>query len=268
MYKLVAIDMDGTLLKDDKTISEANYTAIKAAKEKGYKVVLSTGRPVKGIERYLEKLDLLDSGDYAIAFNGAVVQTTKDNNIIAKSLMTHGDLEKLYNLSQELNLNIHAWTSDSCITPKTNEYSQFECKLNNVSLKVMSFKDIDVNEPIVKIMFVDSKEKLDMAEKIIPKEFYNKYTIVRSADVFLEFLNKDANKGIGVKYLAEFLGIKQEEVICIGDAGNDVEMIKYAGLGVAMENAYSYVKEAANYITKTNEEDGVAYVINNFMLNQ
>lgn len=268
MYKLIAIDMDGTLLKDDKTISKANYTAIQTAKEKGYKVVLATGRPAKGIERYLSELNLIEDDDYAIAFNGAVVQTTKSGEIIAENLMKFHDLSRLYSLSNQFNIDIHTLTPYECITPKINPYSQRESFMNNIPLIEKPFDKIDKNTSIVKIMFVGCKEDLDRIEPLIPEEFYKDYTIVRSEDIFLEFLNKKVSKGFGVSLLAQNLGLKPEEIICVGDAGNDLAMIEYAGLGVAMGNAFPQVKEAANYITKTNEEDGVAHVIHKFLLSQ
>ena len=107
-----------------------------------------------------------------------------------------------------------------------------------------------INEDIkfCKVMIVDECEKLEEIIKSIPKEFYDKYTIVRSAPFFLEFLNKKVNKGTGVELLAKHLNIKQEEIMTFGDAGNDLDMIVYAGMGVAMENAFEEVKKAANLI--------------------
>ncbi|MEG0857514.1 MAG: HAD-IIB family hydrolase, partial [Terrisporobacter sp.] len=94
------------------------------------------------------------------------------------------------------------------------------------------------------------------------------YTIVRSTPFFLEFLNPQANKGAGIGLLAHELGIKQDEIICVGDAGNDKHMIEYAGLGVAMGNATEDIKDLADYITLSNDDDGVAHVINKFILNE
>lgn len=266
MYKLIALDMDGTLLRGDKTISKANYDAIQNAKANGVKVVLATGRPIKGIKKYLEQLHLTDEDDYAVAFNGAVVQKTQHGEIIAKTLMNMDDLKYLYELSKNLKVNMHALTPDDVITPKLNKYSILEAKLNDIPLKELDFTSIDSNTTIVKVMYIDEKEIIDRVVSNIPKELYDRYTILRSEPFFLEFLNKSANKGSGIHLLAESLGIKKEEIICVGDAGNDVHMIQYAGLGVAMENAYPELKKAANYITKSNEDDGVAHVINKFIL--
>lgn len=266
MFKLIALDMDGTLLKSDKTISRATHRAIQNAKAKGVKVILATGRPVKGIQGYLKELDLINDGDYAVTYNGAIVQSTKTGEVIAKNTMKLDDLKYLYNLSQELDVNIHVLTENSCITPKWNKYSQLEVDCNKIPLEILDFNSLNSTRTLVKIMFVDEPDILEKAIERLPDEIYEKYTVVRSAPFFLEFLNKKVNKGFGVELLAQSLGITADEVICVGDAGNDIHMIRYAGLGVAMGNAFPEVKEIADYITCTNEEDGVAEVINKFIL--
>lgn len=267
MYKLIALDMDGTLLNSKKTISKENKEAIKAAKAKGVKVVLATGRPLKGIEKYLKELDLVNDGDFAIAFNGALVQEVKTGNVLSENYMNEDDLSTLYNLSKDLNVDIHFLTTDQCYTPKFNIYSEIESSLNGIPLKIIDFNNISKDLTIVKIMLVGSEDKIDEIIKVIPKELNEKYNIVRSASIYLEFLNKDVSKGYGVEKLSNKLDINKEDIICVGDAGNDMHMIDFAGLGVAMGNAYDEAKEVANYITKTNDEHGVAHVINKFILN-
>lgn len=268
MFKLLAIDLDGTLLKNDKTISKVTYEAIQRARKKGVKVVLATGRPIKGISRYIEKLDLLDEDDCSVAFNGAAVQFNKTGKLIYEQNMEIEDIKYLYKLSKELGVNIHALTPNECITPKISEYSLLEAEINKIPLKVVDFDNLDPDTNIVKIMMIDKEEILSKTVEQLPEEVYEKYSVLRSEPYFLEFLNKEVNKGQGVKKLAEGFGIKKEEVICIGDAGNDIHMIQYAGLGVAMENAMVEVKRIADYITLTNEEDGVAHIIEKFILNK
>lgn len=265
MYKLIAIDMDGTLLKEDKTISNRTKLSIQKAVQQGVKVVLASGRPIEGLRRYLEELNLMHEEDYVMSFNGSVVQKTKSQSIISKNILCGKDLKMLYALSRELNVNIHAFTNKGCITPKMNEYTELEGRINGICVQEADFDEIRDDEEIIKIMFVDPQPVLEEAIDKMDKSLYDKYTIVRSAPFFLEFLNKESSKGTAVKALAAYLGIKREEVICIGDAGNDLDMIEYAGLGVAMQNAFEEVKEAADFITKTNEEDGVAYVIEKFI---
>lgn len=268
MYKLIAIDMDGTLLRNDKTISKENFDAIQNARKNNVKVVLATGRPVKGIERYLKELDLVGEDEYAVTFNGALVQTTDGEHIISKTLLTLEDLHYLYNLSKELKVNIHAHTSEECITPKSSKYSLLEAELNSIPLKEVDFDHIDNNTTIAKVMFIDDEEILDRVIQSLPQEIYEKYTVMRSMPYFLEFLNKESNKGTGVKLLSEKLGINQDEIICAGDADNDKHMIEYAGLGVAMGNADDKIKELANFVTKSNEDNGIAYVIDKFIFNK
>ena len=180
--------------------------------------------------------------------------------------MTHDDIRRLYKISQELGVHIHALTPTSCITPVMNPYSEIESTINGIPLDIVDFNNLDPDTIIVKIMMVDDPEILSAAIEKLPEELYTDYTVVRSAPIFLEFLDKKVNKGVGVKLLADSLGIKAEEVICIGDADNDLHMIEYAGLGVAMGNAFTNVKKAANYVTYTNENDGVAHVIERFIL--
>ncbi len=234
MYKLIALDMDDTLLCTDKTISKANLEAIQRAKSKGVKVVLATGRPIKGIKKYLKELNLLEEGDYAITYNGAIVETTQSENIISEILLSIDDIDKLYALSKDLGVNIHAYTNNDCITPKVSKYTLFEAKINSIPIKEIDFNKLPRDTPIIKIMFIDEEEILDKAITKIPKQLYDKYTIVKSAPYFLEFINKKANKGISVRILAKKLGIDMNDVICVGDQENDIHMVDYAGLGIAM----------------------------------
>lgn len=265
MYQLIALDMDGTLLKEDKTISDRTKKAIYGAREKGVKVVLASGRPIEGLNRYLKELDLISPNDYVMSFNGSIVQNTETKQVIFKNILTGKDLKKLYALSKEIGVNIHAFTKKGCVTPVMNEYTQVEGRINGIEVQEVDYEKISEDEDVIKVMFIDPEPVLEEAIKRIPDSFYEDYTIVRSALFFLEFLNKASSKGTGIKALGEYLGIAKEEIICVGDAGNDLDMIEYAGLGVAMGNAFEEVKQAADYVTLTNEEDGVAHVIEKFI---
>lgn len=269
MYKLVAIDMDGTLLKEDKTISERTKNAIQSAREKGVTVVLATGRPIEGVSRYLEELDMYKDNDYVLSYNGALIQKTKSKETVAKVALKGSDLHYLRRLSDEFGVNIHAFSEKyGLITPKNSKYTEVEAEINNIKINEMNIDNICDDEVMIKIMMIDEPEVLEVAMNKLPKEVYEKYTVVRSTPYFLEFLNKKVNKGVGVELLAQHLSLSKEEVMTFGDAGNDIHMIEYAGLGIAMENAFDEVKEVANYITKSNEDDGVAKAIEKFILKQ
>lgn len=267
MYRLIAIDMDGTLLCEDKSVSERNYDAIQRAKAAGVKIVLATGRPLGGIKNYLKHLKLNGKEDYAVVYGGAVVQHTTSGDILSHDALSASDWEELYTLSQSLGVNIHALTSVGCIAPKDSKYSRHETEINKIPL-IIGDPTEQKGAQILKIMMIDEPDVLSAAITKIPPEFYEQYTVVRSAPFFLEFLHRNANKGVGVQKLAEKLNIRQNEVICIGDAGNDSHMIEYAGLGVAMGNAVSDLKEIADYVTLSNEEHGVAHVIERFIFNE
>lgn len=266
MYKLIALDMDGTLLNEDKQISKANYKAIQEAKQRGKSVIIATGRPLLGIKNFLNNLNLISEEDYVVAFNGAVVQNVKSGRVISKTPLSLDCYKELYELSKDLNVNIHALTESSVITPKISKYTEVEANINNIPIIETPIELVDESETIIKVMFIDEPEILDIAISKIPQNIKDKYAIVKSTPYFLEFMDKSVNKGIGVDAVARELGLLSKEVICVGDAGNDIDMIEYAGLGVAMGNAFDEVKKIANYVTLSNEEDGVAHVIQKFML--
>lgn len=270
MYKLIALDIDGTLLNSEKKITNNVYESIQKAKNQGTKVVLSTGRPLPGVIPILEELKLTDNGDYVICFNGAVVQEVKSKKVIADIDMNVNDFKLIYNeVCKPNNSYIHINTPTNVITPheEPGEYSVLEAKLNKIPLIYKPANEIDENIKFCKIMIVDDPEKIEKIIPTISKDLHEKYTIVRSAPFFLEFLNKKANKGTALKALCKNINLPIEKTIAVGDEENDQHMIKFAGLGVAMGNARESIKEIADYTTSTNNEDGVANVINKFILN-
>ena len=268
MYKILATDMDGTLLNSEKKVTKKVFDSIQNAKREGKKIVLATGRPLPGVIRYLDELNLNEEGDYVICFNGALVQEVKTKKVISNIEMRHSDFVRIHNFAKEHNVNIHINTPTNLVIPveESNPYTDIEASLNQI--EVVSIKENEIDDKITfcKVMIIDEPEKLDEIIPKIPQELHVKYTIVRSATFFLEFLNKEANKGNALKKLCDHLDIKIEETIAVGDEENDKHMIEYEGLGVAMENARDSIKEIANYITVSNEKSGVAKVINEFLL--
>lgn len=266
MYKLIAVDMDGTLLRNDKTISNFTKDIIDKARANGKYVVLCSGRPIEGLTKYLEELKLTSKDDYVISFNGALVQSSFDKAILGSNKLKGRDFKRIYEMSRELGVHVQAFSKLGLIAPVISKYTEVEASINNIEINIVDINDINDDEDIWKVMMVDEEDKLQAAIDKLPEALYDEYTIVRSAPFFLEFLNNQANKGSGIEILAQYLGIDRKEVIAIGDADNDRHMIKYAGLGVAMENATTGIKKISNYITSSNEEDGVAKAIDKFML--
>ncbi|KAA6449944.1 sugar-phosphatase [Bacillus atrophaeus] len=268
MYKLIAIDMDGTLLNDHHEVSAEVCDALQAAKAEGVKIVLCTGRPIGGVRRYLDELNLIEEGDYVIAYNGALVQNTHTNEVVNELSLGYDDLKSLYELSLELNTPMHFFDSSRLYTPNRDisEYTVYESYVTQVPLHYRKLEEISEDIVIPKVMYIDKPENLSHVISSIPEDVKEKYTMVKSAPFFYEILHPEASKGNAVRQLAKLLGIEQQEVMSIGDNGNDLTMIEWAGCGVAMANAIPEVREAADFQTRSNNEHGVAYAIHELVL--
>ncbi|WMJ80711.1 Cof-type HAD-IIB family hydrolase [Clostridium sp. MB40-C1] len=266
MYKLLAIDMDGTLLNSNGEISKENKDAIKKAVEKGVKVVITSGRSLKGIDRFLEDMGLRAENEYIIANNGGTIYRADNFKCISYNGLKGSDLKDLYSLSLKIDMQIMAYTHKECISPEENELTEFERESVGVDVKIVNYSLIEDNQEITKVLFYHDEEIRDEMMKKIPKRYFDKYNIIKTHPKLLEIMDKDCNKGYGVSILADHLEVKKDEIICIGDQTNDIEMITNAGLGVAMGNAIDELKSVAKYITADNDNNGVAKVIEKFIL--
>lgn len=266
-YQLIALDMDGTLLDNNKQISARNHAAISAAREKGVYVILASGRPYVGMKRYMQQLGMNGENDYVLCFNGAQVERVHDGKVINRQILQGSDAKFVAQYAAQFGLNVHAFSPErGLITPKANRYTQHEADSNLIDFTLLDFAELDDDEPIIKVMMIDPPELLDRVANAVPTALSQRYTVVRSAPYFLEFIHPQANKGAGVAALVQHLNIQPQQVICCGDAGNDWHMLQYAGLGVAMGNASDDLKAIADYITADNNQSGVAEVIEKFVL--
>lgn len=268
MIKLVAIDLDGTLLNSHKEISQKNKDVLAQAKAAGVKIVLCTGRPLAAIEVYLETLDLRDNGDYSITFNGGLVQKNDTGEIIEKALMPLDDVHDLYQLATELKVPLDI-LSDGLVLqlPTSLENRSLYSQLNNLlTFEAAELQHLTADKIYNKAVVAIDEDYLDEQISKIPATFYDRYEIIKTRSNLLEFMPKGITKAYGISLLARDLDIKQEEIMTIGDEENDLPMIEYAGLGVAMENAVASVKALADVITATNDNDGVAQAVEKFVL--
>ncbi|ADU67339.1 sugar-phosphatase [Pantoea sp. At-9b] len=266
--KLIAIDMDGTLLNPYHQITPAVKSAIARARDKGVAIVLATGRPFVGVERYLQELDLQQPGQYCISNNGALVQRADTGESVAEVTLSFDDFLYVEQLARELGVHFHAFDHASLYTPNKDisEYTIHEASLTGIPVRYRAVAEMDPATRFPKLMMIDKPALLDKAIAALPVRARDSYTILKSAPYYLEILDPRVNKGYGVKMLAEKLGLQPAEVMTIGDQENDLAMIEYAGTGVAMGNAIDSVKSIAQFITKTNAEDGVAYAIEELVL--
>ncbi|MGL5615000.1 MAG: Cof-type HAD-IIB family hydrolase [Sarcina sp.] len=275
-YKMVCIDMDGTLLNSQKKLSEINKTALKKAYDKGVHIIICTGRNTNSA-RYFSNLIGIKSA--AIANNGAIVIDEDGEVLLFKETLNKEQCIRLLELGRKykatpnfhgigkiyLNSRLRKIANDLFFNRSVPE----KFKIKNVYYKSTSNHWDEVfsnsNEFFGKCIFTESPNKLRELEKELIK---GDFEITYSGKYCLEVNNKGVNKGRAVKLLSEHYDIKQEEVICIGDNGNDISMIEFAGLGVAMENGTEAIKKIANYTTTTNDKNGVAKVIEKFILNE
>jgi Cof subfamily protein (haloacid dehalogenase superfamily) len=267
-YKMIVLDLDDTLLRDDHTISERTKQALMAAQEMGVKVVLASGRPTFGMKHIAEELSLAKYGSFILSFNGGKILNCQTFEEIFSSTLTPKAVHSLYEISRREGVYIHTYVGDEIITEEENPYTTIESDLTGLPINVVD-KFIDaVSEPVVKVLMVDAPEKLKVVETKLQAELAEEFSVMRSKPFFLEFTEKGVTKGTSLNQLIQVFGINRDEVIAIGDSYNDLAMIEFAGLGVAMGNAPDDIKKIADFVTDTNMNDGVAKVVEEFVLNK
>jgi len=264
MYKMLVLDLDGTLLRNDKSVSPENALAVNDARRRGLKIVLATGRPPAGAE--YARAALADvGGDFLITYNGALIQDSGGSRTLAVHALVPADYRLMREFAQSRDVFCYCFSEHFCLTPVRHDKTDWEGMINGIGVRLTDFDRLDPAEPIMKIMIAASPGELDRTAAAVPAELRSRFSISRSAPDMLEFNHLLASKGQAVRELASSLGIVREEIICVGDSGNDVDMIRYAGLGVAMGNAAGAVKAVADYVTRPNDRHGVAHVIRRYV---
>jgi Cof subfamily protein (haloacid dehalogenase superfamily) len=270
MIDLIAIDMDGTLLDSNHAISPRVKKAITAVRTQGVRIVLATGRPFSGVEKYLEELGLTSEGDYCITFNGAVIQNAADTKSVAETTLGYDDFLYCEKIARDLGVHFHVLYERSMMTPNADisSHTVRDAYISHTPLLYRSVEQVDPAWRFRKFMMVDDEAVLDKAIANFPPELLQRYTVVKSAADFLEILHPEAGKGRALATLAAYLGVSQERIMAIGDQENDLVMLEFAGVAVAMGNAIDAVKAVADHVTTSNNEDGVAVAIERYALKQ
>lgn len=265
-YDLVAIDIDGTLINNVHEITPAVADAVKRVVDTGSRIVLCTGRPYPGAKRYMEELGLTQEGDYIINYHGALVQRTDTQKVVINHQLSYDDMIDWHNFVKKHDVSLQAIREDGVFSEGFDftPTQLIEPFVNNMTLHIRTLADLDPELKYSKFVIQDEVELIDQLESAMQADLTERYTVIRSMDTSIEVLNKDASKGRTLKELADYLGIPRERVMAIGDSGNDIDMVDYAGLGVAMGNAVPAVLDVADVVTSTNNEDGVAEAINRY----
>ncbi|MBS4537790.1 HAD family phosphatase [Clostridium sp. D2Q-11] len=271
-YKLIAIDMDGTLLDNEGKVSEENRKAIKMATDKGIQVVISTGRIFTSAIYFAKFVGVITP---IIACNGAYVSEYHRENVLLHHPINKEDVQKIIEVFEKNNLYYHFYDNEIFYTKdldynslKYYEWNEKQKEENKIHIEIINnpiefvhnndikiYKFVVMDKDIEKIMRV--RKELSLNENI---------EIVSSWHSSLDIMYKGVSKGKALKELCNIYDIKREEVIAIGDNENDLSMLEFAGTSVAMENGIDLVKEYATFVTDTNDNDGVAKAIKKYIL--
>ena len=251
-YKLVALDMDGTLLNSNGKISDKNIETINKLINEGIIIVLSTGRPIQGVNIYNS---LLPVNGPIITYNGAMI--FNNQNIIFKQNLEREAAKKIIDLGSKYDTTMCIWSNDQLYTNKINNKVNDYKKLSRVEPKLIDDYEEILDLGITKILWLDEEENIEKYISELSEKIFQNVSFCTSKSTFLEFFNKNVSKGKALEKIGELLNIRREEMIAIGDELNDLPMIEYAGLGIAMGNANDLVKQKARFVTLSNDEDGV-----------
>ncbi|MBQ8164332.1 MAG: HAD family phosphatase [Clostridia bacterium] len=264
-YKMLAVDMDGTLLTHEKIITERNYAAIKKAKEKGVLVVVSTGRAAAGVDIYPEITSLENP---VILCNGAEIIKYPEGKLLYSQNLDSNVAEKVIAEGEKRKTTICIWSQGKLFANVRNENVRIYESYSRGAAEILSDMTVLLDSGITKIVWYDEPKLIPGYMSEMKELLGDTSSCVMTAPEFLEFFDPGVSKATAVEAIAASYGISNEEIISIGDGYNDVEMIELAGLGAAMGNAPEGVKKRADFVTETNANDGVAHVIEKFILSE
>lgn len=263
-YKLLAVDVDGTLLNSNKEITPNTKARIHETIEKGVIFTISSGRPVQGVQLIINKLEV---DIPVITYNGAMVITGESRKVIYSCTMKNEDVIQVERFGRERNTTIAIWSDNQLFVNRADERAAKYSELSGTEAKLYENVEEVLVKGVNKILWYDEVERINAFQEELKNIINPTINFHTSQPFFLEFVDVNASKAIALEKLGKFYGINREEMIAVGDGFNDLSMIEYAGLGVAMENAPLEIKQAADFVTRSNDNDGVAFVIEKFILN-
>lgn len=265
--KVLVLDIDGTLTNSQKEITPETKRGILNIMERGHKVILASGRPTPGMKRYARELELEKYGGYLLSFNGGRIINCKTGDIIYQRILPTNVIPGLYKFALEYNLGLVTYVGDNIIVgTRMDAYIELEARINGMPCKqtenFLCYREYDLN----KCLMTAEPEAAEKYEKMLQERYGDMLSIYRSEPFFIEIMPPNVDKANSLDRMLETVGLSRENTICCGDGFNDMTMIQYAGVGVAMANAQEEVKRSADYITDSNDEDGIVKVIDKFIL--
>ncbi|MCQ2235118.1 MAG: Cof-type HAD-IIB family hydrolase [Paludibacteraceae bacterium] len=268
-YKMLVLDLDGTLTNSEKKITPKTKAALMKAQENGVIVVLASGRPTYGVRPVAEELELSRYGGYMLPFNGGQIISCKDNSTLFQQILPKEEIPLLYNLARRHGVEIMSYTEDgTCVLTENpaDEWVLIEAKINSMEVKRSENFVKELSYPVTKCLIVGEPSKIAVAEEVALGEFGDRIGLFQSQPFFLECVPQGIDKALSLDRLTQMLGMSKDQVVACGDGHNDISMIEWSGLGVAMSNAQPKVLDKADFVTLSNDEDGIAHVIEKFFV--
>lgn len=263
MIRCMASDLDGTLLRDDRTISQENREAINQALQHGIKVMLASGRMIKAIRPFFDQLGL----DLpVIAYNGAVVQEPLSGKVLAQHPIDPQLAANVVAIFREARVHLNLYQRDELYMDEQSEWGRKYAAMNAVKPHLVPDLAAVITEPPPKLLGIADLDTIDRMETLLKQRFGDALTLTRSLPNHLEIVAPGVSKAAALAELTGQWDIKPEEVMAIGDGPNDLPMLHWAGIGVAVGNAAPEVKAEANWVVADNNHNGVAEALNRAML--
>ena len=264
-YRAIALDLDGTLTNHDKVVTTKTREALLQAEAEGVVIILASGRPTYGIEPVAECLELDKRGGYILSYNGGNIVNAKTGEKLFAQFLPDEVIPILYRYAKEKNHALLGYAGNEIITEMPDDqYVKEESRINKMNIrKVENLFEALEPHPTKLLMTGDPADMLK-AENELSEILGDRMDIFRSAPFFLELVPKGIDKAKSLLRLLSKINLPPADMIAFGDGYNDLSMLKLAGMGVAMQNAAPEVRAEADYITLSNEEDGIAAALEHF----
>ena len=267
MYKLLVLDLDGTLTNSQKEITPYTRSVLTEVQQQGIRIVLASGRPLEGVRPLAEELCLTQYSGYIMAFNGGLIVECETNRHLCETFLNPSSYPRLYEKCRGKDFAILTYLDGHIASEDiNNRFVKENAMRNRMPLLQLDNLLQQITFPEPKWLIVGDADKLSKLEKELQTLFHNEFNIYRSEPYFLEIMPPGIEKANGLKFITDCLGIQAKDILACGDSYNDISMLRYAGLGIAMANADKEVKEVADYITLSNDKDGVAHAVKKFCL--
>ena len=268
--KILFLDLDGTLLNDEKEVTPENRAAIDQAIAMGHAIVVSTGRALVSAKKQVERLGLTKKGCYAITSNGALICDTHSWEIVFQTGVSRDLIRPCFEEAYAFGLHAQTYTRDYAVCEKAGREMEYYSRTTLLPYRVVEDAAAALTEDPVKLLFIDLDNKqnlINFQKHMEPFAREHGLDMFFSCDYYLEFLPHGINKGSGVRFLSRLLQVSPANTIAAGDAENDITMLETAGTACVMANAAPGMESYADYITRRdNNHSGVAEIIEKFLL--